>query len=458
MKENLKATGALAPPESENPQSAVTNLLERTQRGEIRQSINNCVLILQNDPALKGVVQKNLLTGRIDITRPVWWTRSGTCLTDTDMNYIKLYLEKTYEQRNHKAIEIALSVAANECAYHPVRDYLSALRWDGTSRMRHALHHFLGAPEDDLTEQSLRLFLLGAVSRVFEPGCKFEYMLCLVGGQGAGKSTFFRFLAIRDEWFTDDVKHLDDNRVYQRLGGHFIVEMSEMLATANAKSVEEIKSFLSRQKDNYRTPYDKYPEDRPRQCVFGGTTNQQKFLPFDRTGSRRFVPVQVNPHQAEVHILEDEAASRAYIDQLWAEVMVVYRKGGFELKFSDETEAQLMEHRLAFMGEDTLAGQVQAWLDDYRGDYVCTLQIYQEALGHVGETPRRWETTEINDIMNLTIRGWKQTGQHRFIKYGQQRSWTRVQPEKPKQEEFTDVTGSPDIPIFNAEQLSIDGY
>lgn len=213
----------------------MTNLLERTQQGEIRQSISNCVLILQNDPALKGAVQKNLLTGRIDITRPMWWTRGGASLTDTDMNYIKLYLEKTYEQRNHKAIEIALSVAANECAYHPVRDYLSALQWDGTSRMRHVLHHFLGAPEDDLTEQSLKLFLLGAVSRVFEPGCKFEYMLCLVGGQGAGKSTFFRFLAIRDEWFTDDVKHLDDNRVYQRLGGHFIVEMSEMLSAVHGQ-------------------------------------------------------------------------------------------------------------------------------------------------------------------------------------------------------------------------------
>ena len=82
---------------------------------------------------------------------------------------------------------------------------------------------------------------------------------------------------------------------------------------------------------------------------------------------------------------------------------------------------------------------------------------YQEALGHMGDTPKRWETSEINDIMNLSVRGWRLAGQHRFLRYGQQRSWTRALPEKPKPEEFTDVTGDPDVPIFSAQQLTIDG-
>ena len=84
---------------------------------------------------------------------------------------------------------------------------------------------------------------LGAISRAFQPGCKFEIMLCLVGGQGAGKSTFFRLLAVRDEWFSDDLRKLDDDNVYRKLQGHRIIEMSEMMATANAKSIEEIKSL-----------------------------------------------------------------------------------------------------------------------------------------------------------------------------------------------------------------------
>ena len=133
-----------------------------------------------------------------------------------------------------------------------VRDFLNSLVWDGENRIRHCLHRFLGADEDAYTEAALRLFLLGAISRVFEPGCKFELMLCLVGGQGSGKSSFFRLLAGRDDWFSDDLKRLDDENVYRKMQGHWIIEMSEMIATANARSIEEIKAFLSRQKETYK--------------------------------------------------------------------------------------------------------------------------------------------------------------------------------------------------------------
>ena len=151
-----------------------------------------------------------------------------------------------------------------ENKYHPIRDYLNALVWDGTERIRFCLRHFLGADADDYTYEALKLFLLGAISRAFQPGCKFEIMLCLVGGQGAGKSTFFRLLAVRDEWFSDDLRKLDDDNVYRKLQGHWMIEMSEMMATANAKSIEEIKSFLSRQKEVYKIPYETHPADRPR--------------------------------------------------------------------------------------------------------------------------------------------------------------------------------------------------
>ena len=109
--------------------------------------------------------------------------------------------------------------------------------------MRFALHRFLGAEISDYNYEVLLLFMLGAITRVFKPGTKFEVMLCLVGGQGAGKSTFFRFLAVQDEWFSDDLRRLDDDNIYRKLQGHWIIEMSEMIATANAKSIEDIKAF-----------------------------------------------------------------------------------------------------------------------------------------------------------------------------------------------------------------------
>lgn len=174
------------------------------------------------------------------------------------------YCERTYGITALKTIEEAVHMVANRNAYHPVRDFPNSLEWDGQERVRYALHRYLGADTSDYTYEILKFFMLGAVSRVFRPGVKFDYIICVVGDQGAGKSSFFRLLAVEDEWFTDDLKDLESNKVYEKLQGHWIIELSEMLATNNAKSNEAIKSFLNRQKEIYRTPYERYPKDRPR--------------------------------------------------------------------------------------------------------------------------------------------------------------------------------------------------
>ena len=203
--------------------------------------------------------------------------------------------------------------------------------------------------------------------------------------------------------------------------------MSEMIATANAKSIEDIKSFLSRQKETYKLPYDKHPEDRKRQCVFGGSSNTLDFLPLDRSGNRRFVPVMVYPERAEVHILEDKKASRAYIDQVWAEAMEIYRGGNFKLKFSAAMEEQLKANQREFMPEDTKAGMIEAYLEKYTGDTVCSKQLYKEALNHAFDEPKQWEIREINEIMNQCISGWKYFCNPRmFSGYGRQKGWERV--------------------------------
>ncbi|BFK51343.1 hypothetical protein I2200191F5_06020 [Blautia wexlerae] len=378
--QELKNTmNAMQPPQSVEEIKAG---LETTEKGGVRQSIRNCLTVFQRDPLLSGAIAYNILTDRKDIIKPIGFHRESTALNDTDMKYLLLYLEETYGLTNEKKIDNAIGIVANENKYHPIRDYLNTLVWDGTERIRFCLRHFLGADADDYTYEALKLFLLGAISRAFQPGCKFEIMLCLVGGQGAGKSTFFRLLAVRDEWFSDDLRKLDDDNVYRKLQGHWIIEMSEMMATANAKSIEEIKSFLSRQKEVYKIPYETHPADRPRQCVFGGTSNALDFLPLDRSGNRRFIPVMVYPEQAEVHILEDEAASRAYIEQMWAEAMEIYRSGRFKLAFSPAMQRYLKEHQRDFMPEDTKAGMIQAYLDKYTGSMVCSKQLYKEALNH----------------------------------------------------------------------------
>ena len=431
----------------------VKKLLNRNKKKAVLQTIENCLIVLRNDATLQGAIRQNILTDRQDIVKDVGWVRSSTTITDTDYQYIMHYLEHHYSLSVEKKIQAAVKIIANENQFHPIRDYLSALRWDGEERLPYVLSKYLGADQRPYTTEVLKVFMLGAVSRIFQPGIKFDYMLCLAGGQGAGKSTFFRFLALKDEWFTDDLKHIDKDDVYLQMRGHWIIEMSEMLATANAKSIEEIKSFISRMKETYRTPYDKFPKDRLRQCVFGGTTNTLSFLPLDRTGNRRFLPVPLHRERAEIHLLADEPASRAYIEQLWAEVMEIYRSGNFSLDLSPEMEAEAERLRREFMPEDPKAGMIQAFLDNFTGKHVCTQLLYKEALKNEFSKPKDWELKEIGDIMNNSIVGWEKCSNQRYPEYGSQRSWRRIPKQEPVVEQL-EITE--DFPVIEDTDLPAD--
>ena len=436
----MSAAEALAPEQSVDE---VRESLSVTEKGQPANTIGNCRTVFCHDPLLRGAIRLNLLTDRVDIVRDLGWRRNTSALTDTDVKYLLLYFEQNYGLTSEKKMTAALSIVANENCYHPIQDVLNGLVWDGTPRIRSCLHHFLGAEVSDYVEEMLKHFLLGAIRRVFSPGSKYEEMLCLVGGQGAGKSSSFRLLAIRDEWFSDDLKKLDDDRVFLKLQGHWIIEMSEMLATSSAKSIEEIRSFISRQKETYRTPYEAQPKDRLRQCVFGGSSNTLDFLPLDRAGNRRFLPIMIYPENAEVHILEDEDVSRAYLLQVWAEAMTVYRSGHYSMKFSKSIQRQLVEVQKDFMPEDTEAGQIQGFLEHYTGSMVCSKQLFKEALGHTYDEPKRWQLHNINEIMNTVVTGWKPFSNPRmFAGYGRQKGWER------------DVSGNESNEIFQENSQS----
>lgn len=467
MNEPIENTLAAADPselEQDQLRGAIRESLEKTDKGGTANTILNCVTVYEQDPTFAGKISRNLLTETDDIIAPMPWPRVSTRFDDRDLPHVLLHFERYYGIRSEKSIQNAFRVVASKHSFHPIRDYLNSLSWDGIPRVREALHHFLGAEISDYNENCLRLFMMGAVKRVFVPGSKFELMLVLTGGQGAGKSTFLRFLSIRDEWFSDDLKRLEDEKIYQRLAGHWILEMSEMVATANAKSIEDIKSFLSRNKDTYKFPYDRYAADHLRQCVFAGTTNKTDFLPMDRSGNRRFLPVQVHPEQAETHILTDELASRAYIDQMWAEIMVDYHAGRDHTHLSKEMEQQLALAQEAFQQEDTLAGQIYSYMEGFPGDKLCTRQIYHEGLNHLNDDPKQWEIREIYEIVNTGIvkgilLGWQPlSSSRRFEKYGTQRGWERVPiPAKEAPEHqpaasleqmgFLSVTPDEDIPF-----------
>ena len=403
----------------------VKELLEKTKNGKPFSTIDNAAIIFREDPVFKGYLKNNLFRERIELTGRMPWQRVTTDVNDMDDIHIRHYTEVNYQLTNDKKIREGMQIVASENSYHPVRDYLDSLTWDGTERIRFVLHHFLGAATDDYTYESMKLFLLGAINRVFHPGCKFEYMLCLVGGQGVGKSSFIRFLAGCDEWFCDDIKRLDDEKIYEHLVGHWILEIAEMLALNNAKCNEATKAFLSRQYDNFRLPYGYRAEDRPRQCVFAGTSNIVHFLPNDRSGNRRFLPIMCNAEKAEVHILENEEESRKYISQLWAEAMHIYKTENPKLRLPKEIEKNLAKYQEPFMQEDTWADLIKAFLEEYEGNIVCTQMLYREALDMYG-MPNRIETSQIMEIMS-GIPGWiRFNNPRKFKNYKRQKGWERV--------------------------------
>lgn len=230
--------------------------------GRVIQSLGNCIKAIHYDERLKEMLRYNEMTDKIEVSG-AWWRQSSINLSDNDMNNIRLYLETTYGLTHGRNIPRAVELIAHQRAYHPINEYLASLKWDGAKYIENLLPKYLGAKKSAYTTEATKLTMLGAIERVHNPGAKFESMLCLVEDrQGGGKSTMARFLATKDEWFTDDIKNLDDENIYRKLQGHWIIEFSEMLATANTKTVEAIKAFLSRQKDTYKVPYDKYEHGR----------------------------------------------------------------------------------------------------------------------------------------------------------------------------------------------------
>lgn len=410
----------------ETPSRDWTDSLEYDIKGNIKQTNNNCKLAIENDPLLKGAIKKNELSGSIDVVKDLGWKRHSTSFTDTDLDNIILYLEKNYDLHIDRMIDRAVKVVANQNSYNPIKELLDSLKWDGKPRIENALTHFLGVEKSTLTTEAIKLFMLGAIERAFHPGTKFEYMLCLVGGQGAGKSSFLRFLSMKDEWFCDDIKQLSDKDVFEKLQGHWIIEMPEMTAILHAKCVEDTKAFLSRLTDTYRAPYDKYSQDHPRMCVFAGSSNAIQFLPPDKSGNRRFIPIEVNMEKADVHILDNEPASRYYFAQMWAEAMEIYRSGDYKLTLSKDLQKELIKLQAKYTPEDPMERTILNYIEEYQPEYVCTKLLYVEALGNSELAPMAtWESTAIGEIMNQKCDDYRSISTHVFKKYGKQRAWVR---------------------------------
>ena len=284
----------------------------------------------------------------------------------------------------------ALDQRAEERRTHPVRDFLDGLAWNGQPRIGAWLRTYLGAADTEYIKGIGAFFLVAMVARVFQPGCKADYMLVLEGEQGAGKSRACRALA--GEWFSDSLPDIHAKDAAQHLRGKWLIEIAELSATSKADA-ELLKAFISRAEEKYRPPYGRKEVTEPRQCVFIGTTNRHVYLK-DETGARRFWPVKVG--KIDIEELKRDR------DQLLAEAVAHYRAGKQwwpDAKF--EREQIKPEQALRFDGdpwEQTILNYVS------NRTRVNISEIAREAL-HI-ETPKvgRADQNRISGV--LAEAGW----------------------------------------------------
>lgn len=428
------------------------SLLEVDRQGKVKDTLGNIALIIRFDENFKNIVY-NEFRDTIDVVGKLPWRQVKPGWNDSDLANAKVYFERVYGIWSPAKFKDALlAVVSSDRIYHPIKEYFSALAWDGTKRVDTLLIDYFGAEDTPYTRAVIRKTLVAAVARIFEPGIKFDSILVLNGPQGMGKSTFFSLLGMK--WFSDSLSISDmrDKTAAEKLLGNWILEISEMNGIRKME-VEVVKSFVTRQDDKFRQAYGVNVESHPRKCIIVGSTNSEGGFLRDVTGNRRFWPVHC-PGTGKYHPWELKE-----VDQVWAEAIQLYRDGEeLFLKGSEAEEAYRMQQdamesddREGIIGEylDRLlpAGwaemdlyQRRAFLGDgefdasgitgtVRRERVCVMEIWCECFGKERQNIKKADSYEIEGILNK-IGGWKRydangSGKTKVSLYGVQKTFVR---------------------------------
>jgi hypothetical protein len=288
-------------------------------KSELASNVGNVLLALDQEPELMNAFGYDEMLRTEVLLRPLFSDDPNFTprpVTDADVTAVQAHLQWFGFRRLGKdATHGAIDKHAREHSFHPVRNYLDGLQWDGKGRLRTWLANYLGAPQSEYTEQIGTMFLIAMVARIYQPGCKLDYMMILEGPQGTLKSAACRILA--GQYFSDQLPDITSKEAFQHLRGKWLIEVAELHAY-NRAAVDHFKEFLVRTEERYRPPWGRKEVHEPRQCVFIGTTNKRLYL-RDETGNRRFWPVETGEINLE--------RLRADLDQLFAEAAQNYRAG-----------------------------------------------------------------------------------------------------------------------------------
>lgn len=310
--------------------------LQVDNNGAFKSTLPNIVLILKNDPRTRGRFAFNSFTNRLVFRKSFGELPdegvikctdklNGTLWLDIHDKKIRHFLESRRKDNGwglkiaDRDLVDAIGFIADQNAFHPVREYLDRLEWDGVPRMHRLFIDYFGAPDNAYTREAAKNFALGSVARIYEPGHKFDFVPIFEGLQGKRKTTFIETLAVDAEWSGALNANLkDEKKAVESMAGKWMLEIPE-LSGFKRTDVQSIKHFISSNKDNARLSYDRRAQDFLRQCVFMGTTNESKYL-LDESGNRRFWPIPTNVNSIDIERLIDER------DLIWAEAVRGYNK------------------------------------------------------------------------------------------------------------------------------------
>lgn len=432
---------------TEEKEGAWLTKLEYNENGSRKSSPNNFVLILSNDKHLKGKMGFNQFSNRVCVLDSLPWRKENDLSEwkDSDDSSLRIYISKVWGLTSKQNCEDAFKEVITKNSFHPIREYLNSLVWDGKERVDRLLIDYMGADDTDYVRTITRKWLCGAVARIFVPGIKFDYMLVLTGPQGIYKSTFFRILA--KDWFTDSIQDVEGNQAVEKLMNSWIIEFGELQAFSKAES-NSIKRFITSQEDRTRLAYDKRTSYLKRQCVFAGTTNKSDFLKDD-TGNRRYWPVAVKPEGRIKNVPKDLPGE---IDQIWAEIMVLWKEKKESLYLTPEQEglakAEQEEHREVSEKEGLILKYIDTLLPEQWKDWdiyqrrtylqgediipgtikrtkISAIEIWCECFEKNKFDMKKSDSIEINAILN-SLKEWIKAPDRVYLKqYGRQRVYIR---------------------------------
>ena len=341
--------------------------LDKHNRPE--KTVSNLVLFLEHAPSMRGKLRWNLMAKRIEAGAMPWSRGSRHDWDDVDEIELQVYAREQWAADwSKETVAAAVLAVANRHEFHPVREYLDGLTWDGTHRLASWLSTYASSADSELHRAYARKTLIALVARAYRPGAKVDTMLILEGDGGAQKSQLVEALCPVADGFASinlDVGLIDkSNRVQDAISRIWIGEVAEVDRWfSSPQSCSLAKSFLTTNSDHFRRNYATHTKHEPRQCAFIGSTNQYHYL-RDETGNRRFWPVRVGRCYPD-RLITDR-------DQLWAEAVAAYRAGeswwltgeleAAAIDSQDERfEADVWEKRIAELVASTAPGGAKGW-------------------------------------------------------------------------------------------------